>query len=128
LQQLLFLAIAGALGTLSRYALGGLMQRITGTGFPYGTLLINILGCILIGLVMQVALTTDLIPSNVRAIITIGFIGSFTTFSTFSYETMKLLEDGALVSAMMNIASNVGLGLIGTFCGLLIGKIALGGV
>jgi len=67
----------------------------------------------------------DLIPSMFRAIITIGFIGSFTTFSTFSYETMKLLEDGALVSAMMNIASNVGLGLIGTFAGYWLGKIAL---
>ena len=63
MQQLLFLAIAGALGTLTRYALGGLIQRITGTNFPYGTLLINVLGCLLIGLIMQIALTTDLIPS-----------------------------------------------------------------
>ena len=77
---------------------------------------------------MQIALTTDLIPPNIRIIITIGFLGSFTTFSTFSYETMKLLEDGALIAASMNVMSNVGLGLIGTFCGLLLGKIALGGV
>jgi CrcB protein len=128
LQQLLFLILAGILGTLSRYGLGGLMQRLTGTAFPYGTLLINILGCLAIGYVMQVALTTDLIPPNIRVVITVGFIGSFTTFSTFSYETMKLFEDGALVSAMVNIASNVGLGLFATFCGMLLGKITLGGV
>ena len=128
MQQLLFLAIAGALGSLSRYALGGLIQRITGTNFPYGTLLINVLGCLIIGFIMQVALTSDLIPPNIRIIITIGFLGAFTTFSTFSYETVKFLEDGALIAAVMNVMSNVGLGLLGTFCGLLLEKIALGGV
>jgi len=128
MQQLLFLALAGALGTLSRYGLGGLVQRISGTGFPYGTLLINVLGCLVIGFIMQVALTTDLIPANLRIVITIGFLGAFTTFSTFSYETAKYLEDGALVSAMLNIATNVGLGLMGTFMGMFLGKVTLGGV
>ena len=128
MQQLFFLAIAGALGTLSRYSLGGLMQHLTGTAFPYGTLLINILGCLAIGFIMQVALNTDLIPANLRVVITIGFLGAFTTFSTFSYETMKFIEDGALVAAMTNIAANVGLGLLGTFCGMFLGKITLGGV
>ena len=126
--QLLFLALAGALGTLSRYGLGGLMQRLTGTSFPYGTLLINVLGCLIIGFIMQVALTTDIIPSNLRVVITIGFLGAFTTFSTFSYETAKFLEDGAIIAAAMNIASNVGLGMLGTFGGMLLGKITLGGV
>ncbi len=128
MQQLLFLAIAGALGTLSRYALGGLMQQITGTNFPYGTLLINVLGCLIIGFIMQIALTTDLIPANIRVVITIGFLGAFTTFSTFSYETVKFLEDGALISALMNVVSNVGLGLLATFFGILLGRINLGGV
>ena len=128
MRQLLFLAVAGALGTLSRYALSGLTQRITGAGFPWGTLVINILGCLIIGYVMQMALTTDIIPASVRVVVTIGFLGAFTTFSTFSYETVKFLEDGALVSAILNITSNVGLGLIATFFGMLLGRITLGGV
>jgi len=127
-RYLLFLAIAGALGTLCRYGLGGLAQRIVGTDFPWGTLFINILGCLIIGFVMQVALNSNVIPAASRIMVTIGFLGAFTTFSTFSYETVKFLEDGAWVSATLNIASNVGLGLIATFLGMLLGKITLGGV
>ncbi|MFC1910727.1 fluoride efflux transporter FluC [Chloroflexota bacterium] len=110
MRQLMYLAIAGGLGTLSRYALSGLAQRITGTGFPCGTLLTNILGCLAIGCVMQVALNTDVIPA------------------TFSYETVKFLEDSAFVSAMLNIASNVGIGLLATFFGMFLGRITVGGV
>ena len=128
MRYLLFLAIAGALGTLCRYGLGGLAQRIVGTDFPWGTLFINILGCLIIGFVMQVALNSNVIPAASRIMVTIGFLGAFTTFSTFSYETVKFLEDGAWVSATLNIASNVGLGLIATFLGMLLGKITLGGV
>jgi CrcB protein len=128
LQQLLFLVIAGMFGTLSRYGLGSLMQRVAGTDFPFGTLLINLLGCLAIGYVMQLALTTNLIPPNTRIIITVGFIGSFTTFSTFSYETMKLFQDGATGAAMTNIAANVGLGLLATFGGMMLCKVTLGKV
>jgi len=128
MRQIIFLAVAGALGALSRYALGGLVQRMTGVIFPYGTLVINVLGCLVIGYIMQLALTTDVISPNLRLIVTIGFLGAFTTFSTFSYETMKLMEDGAFVSAIINIASNVGLGLLATFLGLWLGRITLGGV
>jgi len=128
MRQLIFLGVAGALGALSRYALGGVVQRLAGTSFPYGTLVINVLGCLVIGYIMQLSLTADIISSNLRVIITIGFLGAFTTFSTFSYETIKLLEDGAFVSVILNIASNVGLGLLATFFGILLGRITLGGV
>ncbi|HXX59321.1 MAG TPA: fluoride efflux transporter CrcB [Dehalococcoidales bacterium] len=127
MKQILFLAVAGALGTLSRYGLGGLAQKIS-VNFPYGTLIINLLGCLIIGFIMQVALNTDLIPSNLRVVITIGFLGAFTTFSTFSYETIKFMEDGAFVAAILNITSNVGLGLLATFFGILLGRITLGGI
>ena len=125
---ILFLAAAGALGTLSRYGLGGLAQRLTGVGFPYGTLVINVLGCLAIGYVMQIALKTDIIPVTARVVVTIGFLGAFTTFSTFSYETLRFFEEGEWVSAMLNIATNVGLGLAGTLLGTMLGRITLGGV
>ena len=125
---ILFLAGAGALGALARYGLGGLVQKITGPGFPYGTLIINVLGCLAIGFIMQIALNTDIIPATLRIVVTIGFLGAFTTFSTFSYETIMLLEDGALAPALLNIGANVGLGLIATFSGLVLGRITLGGI
>ena len=128
MSMILLLAVAGAAGTLSRYGLGGLAQRITGAGFPYGTLVINLLGCLVIGYTMQIALNTDIIPETARVVVTIGFLGAFTTFSTFSYETVRLFEDGAWVPAVLNIATNVGLGLAATLLGKLLGRITLGGV
>ncbi|MBN1368353.1 MAG: fluoride efflux transporter CrcB [Dehalococcoidales bacterium] len=127
MQQLLFLALAGALGTLSRYALSGLIQKITGIAFPWGTLIINATGGLIIGYIMQLALNTDIIPANLRVIVTIGFLGAFTTFSTFSYETVKLLEDGAFVLGALNVILNVVIGLGATFIGMLLGKITIGG-
>jgi fluoride exporter len=128
MRTILFLALAGAAGTLSRYGVGSLAQRLTGNGFPYGTLIINTLGCLAIGYVMQIALNTNIIPSGERIIITIGFVGSFTTFSTFSYETIRLFADGAWVSGVLNMVMNVGLGLTATVLGMLLGRITLRGV
>jgi CrcB protein len=128
LSDILFLAFAGALGALSRYGLGGLAQRVAGTGFPYGTLLVNILGSLIIGYIMQVSLNSDIIPRSLRVIVTVGFLGAFTTFSTFSYETARFLEDGAWLSCFINIAANVGLSILATLAGMLLGRITLGGV
>jgi fluoride exporter len=128
LREVIFLALAGALGTLSRYGLSGLVQRLAGAGFPYGTLAVNILGSLIIGLIMQVGLSTDIIPRTLRLVITLGFLGAFTTFSSFSYETISFLEDGAWLMASLNIVSNLGLCLLSTFLGMTIGRIILGGV
>ncbi|RJQ38034.1 MAG: fluoride efflux transporter CrcB [Dehalococcoidia bacterium] len=128
MRMLLLLAAAGALGTLSRYGLGGLVQKVAGYGFPYGTLIVNGLGCLAIGFIMQIALSTDIIPANFRIAATIGFLGAFTTFSTFSYETVRFLEDGAWVAALLNIGSNLGVSLLATLSGILLGRIILGGV
>ncbi len=128
MNQFVLLSVAGALGALSRYALGGVIQRATGSSFPYGTLVVNAVGCLVIGYVMQIALTTDIIAPSVRLVVTVGFLGAFTTFSTFSYETVKLLEDGVFVSAILNIALNVGAGLLATFLGILLGRVTLGGI
>ncbi len=128
MRTLIILAVAGALGTLSRYGLGGLVQKYNGTGFPYGTMIINISGCFLIGLIMQVALNTDFIAPTTRTAMTIGFLGAFTTFSTFSYETVKLIEDSAWIPAILNIGLNLGIGLAATFLGIVIGKTLAGGL
>ncbi|HAS27967.1 MAG TPA: fluoride efflux transporter CrcB [Dehalococcoidia bacterium] len=125
--QILYLAVAGALGAVSRFLLSGFIYRLLGSGFPYGTLLINVIGSLLIGFIMQVGLSTDIIPQQLRTVITIGFLGAFTTFSTFSYETLNYIQDGVWGMAILNIAANVIVCLLAVFAGLIIGKLTLGG-
>lgn len=127
LREVLFLAIAGALGTLSRYALSGVAQRIAENGFPFGTLSVNILGSVLIGFIMQVSLNTDIIPHSARVILTVGFLGAFTTFSTFAHETVKYLEVGEWLFGVLNIAANVGLSALAVLLGMLLGRVTFGG-
>lgn len=127
LREVLFLAVAGALGTLSRYALSGIAQRITEIGFPFGTLSVNILGSVLIGFIMQVGLNTGIIPHSARMILTVGFLGAFTTFSTFAYETVRYLEVGERLSGAINIAANVGLSVLAILLGMLLGRVIYGG-
>ena len=127
MKEILFLVIAGGLGTLGRYGLSGLAQRLLGDAFPFGTLLVNFLGSLLIGFIMQLGLNSDLIPRSFRIAITLGFLGAFTTFSTFSYETVKYIEDGAWTSASINIAVNVGICIFATLIGMAIGRLVLRG-
>jgi CrcB protein len=91
-------------------------------------LVVNILGSICIGFVMQVGINSDIIPRSLRVIITVGFLGAFTTFSTFGYETAKFIEDGVWLSGIINIVANIGLGILATLLGILLGRITLGGV
>ena len=125
--QILYLAIAGALGAVSRFLLSGVTYRLLGSGFPYGTLCVNIIGSLLIGFVMQVGLNTDIIPQSLRTVITVGFLGAFTTFSTFSFETLNYIQDGVWGMALVNIAVNVIVCLLAVFAGIIIGKLAFGG-
>jgi CrcB protein len=126
-REVVFLAIAGALGTLSRYGLCGLTQKLTGAGFPYGTLLVNVLGCLIIGFIMQIGLNTDFMSKSLRLAITLGFLGAFTTFSTFSYETVTYIQNGAWLHAAANIAMNLVLCIIATLLGMAAGRLAAGG-
>jgi len=106
-REVIYIAVAGSLGALGRYYLAGLAQRVLGGGFPYGTLLVNVLGSFLVGFVMQVGMSTDLMPRSLRLAATLGFLGAFTTFSAFSYETLGYLEDGMWLMAGVNILANV---------------------
>ena len=123
MMNFLVISFGGMLGALARYGLGGLVHRIWGAGFPHGTLVVNILGCFCIGFFMVLAEERFLITPTIRLFITIGFLGSFTTFSTFGYETVKLMEDGALLLTLANIFSNCIIGIIAAWLGMIAGRI-----
>ncbi len=105
--QLVYIGIFGALGCLSRYLVSGWTYALVGRGLPYGTLAVNIVGSFLLGLVMEGSLRSTLLSAEMRMGITVGFMGGFTTFSTFSYETFRMLEEGSLWQAGANILLNV---------------------
>jgi len=92
LTRYLLVALGGALGSVGRYWVGGLAPRLFGYAFPYGTLVVNVVGSFLISVVMGVALASTAIPVNLRILLTTGFIGGFTTYSTFNYATLVLLQ------------------------------------
>ena len=93
----------------------------------FGTLTVNVLGCFLIGFVMHIAQTTDIISADIKMAVTVGFLGALTTFSTFSMETYKYIEDSQWLLAGANVALNVVLGLIATILGLAAARLVVGG-
>jgi fluoride exporter len=98
---LLLLLVFGSIGTLARYGLQGVVQFRTGSTFPAGTLVVNLLGCFLLGGVGQYSLMHISVPADWRIGLTVGFFGAFTTFSTFSWETVHLLDDGDWMRALL---------------------------
>jgi CrcB protein len=125
--RLLLICLGGAVGTGARYVLGGLVARWLGADFPYGTLLINVLGSFLIGLIQQVGLSTLLIPDTLRLVLTIGVMGGFTTYSSFSYETLKLAETGSWVGASLYVGLTTALCLVCCALGLSLGRVLVEG-
>jgi len=128
MREIVFITIAGGLGALGRYYVTGLAHRLLGDGFPYGTFIVNIVGSFLIGFVMQTSLSVDLLSRTWRLALTFGFLGAFTTFSAFSYETFGYLENEAWFMAVVNILSNVLTGIIAIFLGVLLGRTVIGGL
>ena len=122
LQKLLLIALAGAIGTLARYGLGGFVQEHCGKVFPWGTVAVNLLGCLLFGLVWASLEERWPASGETRTIILIGFMGAFTTFSTFMFETEGLLRDSEWWLALGYFAvHNVG-GLAALLAGLAVGR------
>jgi fluoride exporter len=124
--RLLLICLGGAVGTGARYLIGGLAARWLGPEFPYGTLFINVLGSFLIGFIQQVGLTTLAIPETTRLVLTIGVMGGFTTYSSFSYETIRLIENGSWLGAAANIVLTTGLCLVVCVLGLGLGRVVVG--
>jgi fluoride exporter len=116
--RILLIAIFGAVGTLTRYGLQGIVQIRAGGAFPYGTLLINLTGCFLLGLIGQFTLNRMLISPDWRMAITVGFFGGYTTFSSFGWETAKMLEDGEWLRATTYVAASVFVGLFLSVAGI----------
>ncbi len=110
--RILFLVVFGALGTLARYGLQGVVQERAGTLFPTGTLVVNLAGCFLLGGIGQYALEHLWVSPEWRLAITIGFFGAFTTFSSFGWETIHLLQDGEWAGAGIYVATSVVGGLL----------------
>lgn len=122
--KLAWLAGAGALGTLARYGVGGVVQRAVGGAFPWGTLVVNALGCLLFGLVWALAEERLVIAGETRVILLVGFMGAFTTFSTFAFETSAMLRDAEWSFALANLLSQNVLGIACFFAGLALGRVA----
>ena len=112
------IALFCAGGGLTRYYLSGWVYNLLGRAFPYGTFAVNIIGAYMIGLIMELGLRSTLIPDTLRLGLTVGFLGGLTTFSTFSYETFSLLEDGQFMVAFVNVLASVAVCLLFTWLGI----------
>jgi CrcB protein len=112
------IAIFGAIGTLARYGLQGIIQYRTGPAFPTGTLAVNLSGCLLLGFLGQLTLNRMVVSPEMRVAMTIGFFGGYTTFSSFGWETIKMFEDGEWVWGGVYVLASVVIGLIFTWLGI----------
>lgn len=116
--QIFLLVVFGAAGTLARYGLQGFVQHRTGSTFPSGTLTVNLLGCFLLGGMAQFSFHHFNLPAEWRVAITVGFFGAFTTFSSFCWESVRMLEDGAWPSGVLYLTVSVIGGLMAVILGM----------
>ena len=122
MQKYLFIAIGGSLGSLARYWVGSTMANRMGTKFPYGTFVINITACIIIGFSLSfLSKRTELNPAW-RFLVPVGFVGAYSTFSTFEWETYTSLQSGAFLIAGLYVGLSFVLGLVGVWLGVLLAK------
>ena len=124
LQKLIFLALAGAVGTLARYGLSGLVQRFAGASFPWGTFVVNMVGCFGFGIIWYLAGNRGVISPEVRLIVLVGFMGAFTTFSSFVAESSHLLNESQWLYAAGNIILQNAVGVACFFGGMFLAKLA----
>jgi len=117
MSRVLLIGFAGALGTIARYLVGLGAGRLLGAGFPYGTLIVNLVGCFSIAFVTELALSTTLISPTLRLTLTTGFMGGLTTYSSFNLETTNFLRERAFAEGLANVAAT----LVGCFAAGLLG-------
>jgi CrcB protein len=122
MMQLISIAIGGAIGALCRYGMSNGVYLLLGRSFPYGTLAVNIVGSIIMGSAYVMMIERMDVSPELRAGITIGLLGAFTTFSTFSIETLNLLESGETFKAGLNILLSVTLCVSGCWLGMILGR------
>lgn len=122
MMNIVFVGLGGFIGASTRYLISLYASKLFTSKIPIGTLTVNILGSLIMGIVMELTLKTSLISPHMKLFLTTGFLGGLTTFSTFSYETMELIEKGELLLAIFNIALNLLLSLGGAILGRVIIK------
>lgn len=118
----LAVGVGGALGAIARYLLGGAVHRLLPGFFPYGTFVVNLIGCIVFGLIAGLAESRFVVGPLGRAFMLVGILGGFTTFSSFAFESFELLRNGQLFQAGFNVIGQVMLGLIGLWAGFGLGR------
>jgi CrcB protein len=123
-QKVMLLALAGATGTLARYGLAGFVHRTSRVSFPLGTLVVNLTGCFLAGLLWTLFENRWPVSGETRTIVLLGFLGAFTTFSAFILETGELVRSAQWMYAAANVAMQTGLGFIALFAGIMLGRLA----
>jgi CrcB protein len=116
--RILVVAAGGSIGAVSRYLVSIWAAERFGASFPYGTLIVNVIGCFIIGIFMTMTTERFIVNPYWRLLITVGFVGGLTTFSSFSYETFRLLEDADMMMALYNIGLNLALGFFATWLGI----------
>ncbi|MCL1060155.1 fluoride efflux transporter CrcB [Shewanella sp. Choline-02u-19] len=116
MSNILFVALGGSVGAVLRYLISILMLQVFGSGFPFGTLVVNILGSFLMGVVYAFGQVSEVSP-EIKAFIGVGMLGALTTFSTFSNESLLLMQEGYLVKAILNVVVNVGVCIFVVFLG-----------
>ncbi|SHI89497.1 fluoride efflux transporter CrcB [Lutispora thermophila] len=123
MQKLIIVGIGGFIGCCLRYLISSYFSKILGTQFPYGTLIVNIIGGILIGFVMDYSIKPDVVSPSIKLFLTTGLMGGLTTFSTFSYETINLFYLGNYLLGTINISLNLILSLVGVILGKFVSKL-----
>ena len=116
--KVMMVAVGGGIGATTRYLVSTWAAEKFGTNFPYGTLIVNVVGCFIIGAFMTLTTERLIVSPYWRLLVTVGFVGGLTTFSSYSYETFKLLQDADMMMAMYNLFGNVIIGFFATWLGI----------
>ena len=117
--NLVLIALGGALGAVSRFLLGNAVSKAIGSALPYGTFVVNVIGCFAMGLLMTIIVDRELLPASWCLFLCVGLLGGFTTFSSFAYEGLMLLNEGRLLAVLTYVGGRVGLGLVAAAAGVL---------
>ena len=119
---LILIGLGGFAGAIARYLVDGAVADRTGGGFPWGTLVINTTGSFVLGLLFALTAERAILPADIRGPLMIGFLGAYTTFSTWMLESWGLIESGSYVAALANLGGSVVIGLVAVAAGLIIGR------
>ena len=123
--RLMLVCLGGAIGSGLRYLVAGFAVRWLGADFPYGTFIVNVVGSFLIGFIQEIAITSTLIPESTRLFLTVGIMGGLTTYSSFSYETIRLMQTGAWSQAWINVLATTALCLTVCVLGVMAGRLVV---